>query len=183
MQNKKSMYIISCVLSYLLVSLIEFVKTKNNLSENEILNNTLCVSFITMLIGSALSFLIAVILETKIFSKIMIGCFHRTTKDNIWEDVVNFEQGANIKVFLKDDDYYFYGSFGYIEENKDNPYIAISETRTVDFESGEIIDKLNYGDYTVIRLSDVKYIEVNNQKIKISGKKWCNIIIEVSLQN
>lgn len=168
--DKKPMYIISCVLSYLLISLIEFVKTKNNLGENEILNNTLCVSFIAMLIGSVLSFLVAIVLHTKIFSKIMIRCFHRTIKDNIWEDVVNFEQGANIKVFLKDDDYYFYGGFGYIEENKDNPYIAISETRTVDFESGEIIDKLNYGDYTVIRLSDVKYIEVNNQKIKISSK-------------
>lgn len=99
----------------------------------------------------------------------MVKCFHRTPKNNIWEDVVNFEHGSNIKVYLKNEDFYFYGGFGYIEESKDNPCIAISETRMVDFESAEIIDKLNDGDYTVIKLSDVEYIEVINKKTKTIG--------------
>lgn len=156
------MYIISCVFSYLLIALIEFVKTKCNLGENAILNNTLCISFIAMLIGSLFSFLTAVVLDTRIFSKAMVGFFHRTPKDNIWEDVVDFEKGSTVKIYLRDKDFYFYGGFGVIEENKENPYIAISETRMVDYESGEIIDRLNYGDFTVIKLSDIEYIEVIN---------------------
>ena len=169
--NQKYMYVISCVLSYLLISLIEFVKTKNNLGENEILNNTLCVSFIAMLIGSVFSFLVAVISDAKLFSDVMVRCFHRTPKDNIWEDVIDFNNGSKINIFLKDEDFYLYGVFRYIEENKEDPYIAISGARTVDLESDEIINRLNDDDFTVVRLSDARYIEVNNQKIKISGKK------------
>ena len=150
----------SCVISYLLISFVEFIKQVCGFDNVIILNNVLCISFISMILGIILSILLATAIKSNWLKVIMSKAFNRTQYDNIWEDVIDFKNGSNLTVYLKDKDYYFIGHCKYIEENKENPFIAISETHIMDMETDEEIDKLNSEEYTVIKLSDIDYFEV-----------------------
>ena len=112
------------------------------------------------MLGTIFSLLLAMLLRSNGLKVLMTKAFNRTQYDNIWEDVIDLKNGSNLTVYLKDKDYYFIGHCKYIEENKEDPFIAISETHTMDIETDEEIDKLNSEEYTVIKLSDIDYFEV-----------------------
>lgn len=93
-------------------------------------------------------------------SNIMLNLLHRTTCDSIWQDVIDYKNGSNLCVYLKNKEYYFIGHFNYIEEDSNDPLLAISETKILDIDTNEVIDELKSSEYTIVKMSDVDYIEV-----------------------
>lgn len=54
----------------------------------------------------------------------MIKVFHHTLNDTIWSDIINCKVGANLKVYLKDKDYFIIGQYRLNEENGEDSWLT-----------------------------------------------------------
>ena len=138
--DKKATLILSVVLSYLSMSVIQSVHQIDNI-------------FVLSSISFALLTLISVTL------------FHKTPNDTIWRDIIDFKEGSNLKVYLKGKDYYLVGHYKNCEERGDASWFALSAFFTGDIKTGAVIDdKYKDNDNVLItfRLSDVDHIEIFN---------------------
>lgn len=152
----------ACVLSFILISLVALIHPFFAIVS---LPNTAIVnSAIAIIMGTFLSIVMSMVFNAKWFTKVMVRVFHKTQNTNIWKDILDLQNGSNLKVYLKDKDYYVIGHFRNMEE-KDEPWIALSAFGKFDVETNE-----NYKEepsylndtsilYTV-RLADVEHIEV-----------------------
>lgn len=112
-------------------------------------------------------FIVAIILITIFSSKFVHGylvrLFHTNLNTTIWDDVINYKEGTNLKVYLKGKDYYFIGAYRCHEENTGDPYFAISGYSKIDRKSGDVDEMIDHDKdhnrYMVFRISDVEYIE------------------------
>lgn len=160
--NSKTTYIMSCVISYLLLSLTTYVegiglfKNYFNMSKN----NIFTIPLFSMLIGTLCAIIFSIISMQKWFSKICIKLFYKTFSRSIWDEVVDMKNGSNLCLYLRGKDYYLYGHFKFIEENIDDPFIVLSGTYKLDLESNEEIDHLDGNKYSMVKMSEIEYIEV-----------------------
>ena len=152
----------ACVLSFILISLVALIHpffAIVSLPDTAIVN-----SAIATIIGTIFSIVMSMVFNAKWFTKVMVRAFHKTPNTNIWRDILDLQNGSNLKVYLKDKDYYIIGHFKNIEE-KEEPWIALSA-----FGKFDVSANVNYKNepsyldnesilYTV-RLSDVEHIEV-----------------------
>lgn len=156
----------SCVFSYILLSLIEliFVFAK---SSDEIKNNLYIRSFIGIAIGTVLSIIFSAIYYSKSFGNFLKSISHKTQYESIWRDVINFKTGSNLKVYIKNENYYVYGSFKCIEINQIDPYISIDRYGKYDKITNELLEyeEFYFEDEKcehiyVIKMSNVDHVEI-----------------------
>jgi len=158
------MNLMSCVVSYILMAIITFMRVKIGflllMPDNALVN-----SAIAIFMGTVLSICIALIVSRKWFSNVMVYWFHKTTNDDIWRDVINWKDGSNLKIYLKDQEYYLIGHQKNMEEKGEESWIAISAFGKFDKKTNENYrEEPSYLDdenviYTV-RLSDIEHIEI-----------------------
>lgn len=160
------MTILSCVFSYILLSLTEliFAFTK---SSDEIKNNLYIRSFIGIAIGTVLSIIFSAIYYSKWFGKFLKSISHKTQYESIWRDVINFKTGSNLKVYIKNENYYVYGSFKCIEINQTDPYISIDRYGKYDKITNELLEYEEFyfedkkGEHIyIIKMSNIDHIEI-----------------------
>lgn len=156
------MVALSCIISYILLSLLSLMRIKffKNIPDNAIINSAL-----TIILGSIIVIVLSVLFTRKWVTKWMVRIFHKTPNSDIWRDVFDFQKGSNVKVYLKNAEYYIIGHFKNIEEKGENSWLAISAFAKRDKETND-----NYktepsflADENVvitIRLSDVEHIEI-----------------------
>ena len=155
------MNLMSCVVSYILMAIITFMRVKIGflllMPDNALVN-----SAIAIFMGTVLSICIV---SRKWFSNVMVYWFHKTTNDDIWRDVINWKDGSNLKIYLKDQEYYLIGHQKNMEEKGEESWIAISAFGKFDKKTNENYrEEPSYLDdenviYTV-RLSDIEHIEI-----------------------
>ncbi|MEF2835675.1 MAG: hypothetical protein U0O41_06345 [Clostridia bacterium] len=160
------MSILSCVFSYILLSMTEFIFITTKCPV-EIKNNLYIHSFMGILIGVVLSIIFSIIYYSKIFGKFLKFISHKTQYESIWRDVINFKTGSNFKVYIKNENYYVYGSFKCIEVNREDPYISVNRYGKYDKITNELLE---YEDFYfedekcehiyVIKMSNVDHIEI-----------------------
>lgn len=158
------MNLMSCVVSYILMAIITFMRVKIGflllMPDNALVN-----SAIAIFMGTVLSICIALIVSRKWFSNVMVYWFHKTTNDDIWRDVINWKDGSNLKKYLKDQEYYLIGHQKNMEEKGEESWIAISAFGKFDKKTNENYrEEPSYLDdenviYTV-RLSDIEHMEI-----------------------
>lgn len=158
------MNLMSCVVSYILMAIITFMRVKIGflllMPDNALVN-----SAIAIFMGTVLSICIALIVSRKWFSNVMVYWFHKTTNDDIWSDVINWRDGSNLKIYLKDQEYYLIGHQKNMEEKGEESWIAISAFGKFDKKTNENYrEEPSYLDdenviYTV-RLSDIEHMEI-----------------------
>lgn len=158
------MNLMSCVVSYMLMAIITFMRVKIGflllMPDNALVN-----SAIAIFMGTVLSICIALIVSRKWFSNVMVYWFHKTTNDDIWRDVINWKDGSNLKIYLKDQEYYLIGHQKNMEEKGEESWIAISAFGKFDKKTNENYrEEPSYLDdenviYTV-RLSDIEHMEI-----------------------
>lgn len=161
------MNIMSCVTSYILIANISFIREVEWFKElfDVIPNTAIINSCFAVLLGTVLALVIACIFSAKWFSKISIKIFHKTLNDDIWMDVLDFKEGSNLKVYLKDKDYYVIGHHKNHEEKGNDSWLALSAFGKYSKETNKACDGENlYHDkenviYTV-RFSDIEHIEI-----------------------
>lgn len=120
---------------------------------------------IVIILGIALALLFSWIYTSKTFSRILVKIFNKTPNDSIWKDIIDLKKGTNLKIYIKDSEYYIIGHFYTIEENGDLSWIAISGFAKFDVETNEPYkEEPSFLNNTfckyVVRLSDIKHIEL-----------------------
>ncbi|MFR7443065.1 MAG: hypothetical protein ACLUUO_05720 [Sellimonas intestinalis] len=100
-------------------------------------DNALVNSAIAIFMGTVLSICIALIVSRKWFSNVMVYWFHKTTNDDIWREVINWKDGSNLKIYLKDQEYYLIGHQKNMEEKGEESWIAISAFGKFDKKTNE----------------------------------------------
>lgn len=162
--SKYMMNLMACVVSYMLISFVSLIRIKfesfQNMPDRAIIN-----SGIAILIGTILSIIFALIFTCKWFSKVTVFLFQKTPNEDIWRDIFDLKNGSNIKIYLKNEDYYVIGHFKNQEEKGEDSWIALSAFAKYDKETNKNYkSELSFlNDETVIytvRLSDIEHIEI-----------------------
>lgn len=156
--------IMSCVVSYILISIVVFLRSL--IGQLSIIPDTAITnSGLAILLGTIFSIILSILFSSKMFSNITVALFHKTPNEDIWRDILDLKAGSNLKVYLKNEDYYVIGHHKNQEENGDDSWIALSAFAKFDKETNE-----NYKDEPsflndesvvfAIRLSDIEHIEI-----------------------
>lgn len=161
-KDNKSLLIMSCVISYLLLSFVSLLRIKyfQELPDTPIINSVLSV-----IIGVLFTIILAVIYNNKYFKIITVTLFHKTPHNDIWRDVLDFEKGSNLKIYLKDKDYYIIGKHFNHEENGNDSWLALKsfakiDKITNDFYANESHYENNDDVIITVRFSDIEQIVV-----------------------
>lgn len=156
------MLVVSCIASYILLSLISLLRIKyfKKIPDLPLINSALC-----FLIGSVAVIIISIIFQREWFKKITVRLFHKTLNDDIWRDVFDLRNGSNLKVYLKEKDFYLIGHHKNHEEKGNDSWLALSSFAKFDVNTNKNYNNepsfLNNKDaYIVIRFCDIDHIEV-----------------------
>ena len=146
----ESQTILACVVSYVLLSI------------SDLLSNIPFLGVIKL--GTLLALLVSSIFCAKWFSKVMVTLFHKTPNDNIWRDVLDLTHGSNLKLYIRDANYYIIGHHRNIEEKGDDSWIVLTEFIKHSKDDNRVIETHDgkEKDMIAIRLSDVEYAEIFN---------------------
>ena len=161
----ESQTILACVVSYVLLSISELLSNIPFLGV--IKNSVMGRSGISIILGTLLALLVSSIFCAKWFSKVMVTLFHKTPNDNIWRDVLDLTHGSNLKLYIRDADYYIIGHHKDHDEHDKDPWIAVSAFEKRDKKTNEIYgDEPSYLDNDLVicavRFSDIEHIEIFN---------------------
>lgn len=160
--------IFSCVFSYILLSMSEllfiWIKPLKLFSTNIYIR-----SIISIVIGLILSIIFGVCYHTKRLGKIIKSISGKTQYQRIWRDIIDLDNGSNLKIYVKNDSYYVYGHFRNVEEYEDDPYIAVFGYGKYNKVTNELIeneidymneDLKNDNHIYMIKMSNVDHIEI-----------------------
>lgn len=158
--NVKNMLIASCVISYALLSMVSLIRIN---WFDWIPNTAIINSGLSIIIGILFVCLIAILSQRKWFRKITVKLFHKTLNNDIWRDVLDLEKGSNLKVYLKDKDYYVIGHHKNHEEKGNDSWIALSAFAKFDKKTNTRYEPSYLDNKKVIitlRFSDIEHIEI-----------------------
>ena len=165
--KKESKYIpiISCIISYLLLSLVSLARAKNMFHIALLPDTPFINSAVSSILGILLTVAIVFIISRKCFKKITTWLFHKTPYETIWMDVLDFSKGSNLKVYLKNEPFYVTGHHLVHEDNGNDSWFAVSAFTKIDKKTNEIYNnERSYNDNSeikyVFKLSDVEHIEI-----------------------
>ena len=150
------------MISYTLLSIISLLRIK---WFHWIPDTALVNSGLSIIIGILLVSLIVILSQRKSFRKITVKLFHKTLNNDIWRDVLDLENGSNLKVYLKDKEYYIIGHHKNHEEKGNDSWIALSAFAKFDKNTNQnyknepkYLDKKEI--IIVLRFSDIEHIEI-----------------------
>jgi len=152
--DRKMLLVLSCLFSYLSITLISLFKQ---------INNTLILSGVSFIVLTIITIIVSILYSAKWFKKILVKLFHKTPHSDIWRDVLEFDQGSNLKVYFKENDVGIIGHHVVHEEKGNDSWFAISAPIKFNIQTDKIIDERNKDNENIIitfRLNDVEHIEV-----------------------
>lgn len=157
--------IMSCVISYILLTTVSMLRLSVNIPKIVIPDNEIINSFIAIILGTIIAILISMLFSAKWFSKITVKIFHKTLNDEMWRDVLDLENGSNLKIYLRNEPYYIIGHHKNHEEKGEESWLAVSAFAKYDKNTNKnynnepsFLDDENVI-YT-IRFSDIEHIEI-----------------------
>lgn len=160
--NEKATVMLSCVISYVLLTIVTLLRTRyfKTLPDTPLLN-----SGIGLIIGTISIIIIIILSQRKWFKKILVTLFHKTLNNDIWRDVLDFENGSNLKVYIKDKDYYIIGHYKNHEEKGDDSWLALNAFAKFEKETNKNYKKEpsyldNEAIIVTIRFRDIEHIEI-----------------------
>lgn len=132
---------------------------------NIVPNVPLINAFIEIIVGSIFVFIIIFVLKTNRMKKFLAKHLHKSPSSSIWEDIIDFKNGANLKIYLKDKDYYVVGHYKSQEEYCEASWLALNSFAKYDKITNEAMENepsyLNdKNTYLVVRLCDIDYVEI-----------------------
>lgn len=158
----KNLLIFSCAISYCFLSLISLLRIK---WLKTIPNTPFINSALSIILGIVVVSIIAMLSQRKWFKKLTVKLFHKTLNDDIWHDVLDLENGSNLKVYLKDKDYYLIGHHKNHEEKGNDSWLALSGFAKFDKETNKNYKSepsyINNEKIVItVRFSDIEHIEI-----------------------
>ena len=159
--SAKYKIVYSIVISYALQALVAVVRIKwfKNIPSTTLVNSALAIIFGAMfVIGINLLYRFE---KTK---NILIFIFHNTPTKKSWDNIIDYENGSNLKVYIKEKDYYYIGHYRDLDDSGNLVLRAFAKfsTETNKLYANEP-EHLNDSDaYILINMEDVEHIEVFN---------------------
>lgn len=160
--DDKNYFIFSFVISYVLLAMTSLFKYKfvKFAPDNPIIN-----SAVSIIIGSIIVISIVILTQRKWFKRITVKVLHKTLNDDIWRDVFDLKNGSNLKIYIKDKDYYLIGHLKNYEEKGNNSWIALKSFAKFDKETNANYKNepsfLNTNNAIItVRFSDIEHIEI-----------------------
>lgn len=160
--GQNNMLIFSCAISYSFLSFVSLLRIQwfKTIPNTAFINSAFSIIF-----GLIIVSIIAILSQRKCFRKFTVKMFHKTFNDDIWRDVLDLEHGSNLKVYLKDMDYYLIGHHKNHEEKGNDSWLALSGFAKFDKETNENYkNEPNYINneavIITIRFSDIEHIEI-----------------------
>lgn len=150
--------ILSCVLSYVAISLLKLIPYVNTNFA------TLPLSGLAITILVLLSWLWAIIVRSEKFQNFLLRQSHGTIHTDYWQDALDFENGMNVKIYPKDKFYYVIGNINLLSEyESEERWISLSNFGKYSLEHNDPLENEIYlegnDDCYHIRLADVDHIE------------------------
>lgn len=160
--QKESQTILACVVSYVLLSISDLLSNIPFLGGIKV--SVLGKSGISIILGTLLALLISSVFCAKWFSGVMVALFHKTPNDNIWRDVLDLTNGSNLKLYIRDADYYIIGHHRNIDEKGDDSWVVLTEFIKHNKNDNRVIEthEGKKDDMIAIRMSDVEYAGIFN---------------------
>lgn len=160
--QKESQTILACVVSYVLLSISDLLSNIPFLGGIKV--SVLGKSGISIILGTLLALLISSVFCAKWFSGVMVALFHKTPNDNIWRYVLDLTNGSNLKLYIRDADYYIIGHHRNIDEKGDDSWVVLTEFIKHNKNDNRVIEthEGKKDDMIAIRMSDVEYAEIFN---------------------
>lgn len=156
--------IMACVISYILISFLFLLRIKIKLLEL-IPDTPISNSGIAIILGTIFSIVLSILFTCKWFSKLMVVLFHKTLNEDIWRDVLDFQNGSNLKIYLKSEDYYVIGHHKNLEEKGEESWITLSGFAKYNKKTNKnYMNEPSYIDDNsvtyMIRIADIEHIEI-----------------------
>lgn len=170
--DTKNMLIFSCVVSYCLLSIVSLLKVRlfQSMPDTAIINSALAI-----ILGIVFISIIAILSQQKHFRKLTVKLFHKTLNDDIWRNVLDLERGSNLKVYLKNQDYYLIGHHKNHEEKGNDSWLALSAFGKYDKATNKnyksdpnFTENKRENEFRIItvKFSDIEHIEIFNPVIE-----------------
>lgn len=137
----------SIILSYIIVKLMELI-TKQPV--------------LIILATIILAYYFSLFYRSSLFEKLLdVARIHKTINDNIFDDIIDFNNGTYIQVYLPNERIVYYGAVSIYDENKDG-YLVLSNYLAKNY-SNEIINDYSDNDTecVAIRISDISRFEIS----------------------
>lgn len=146
--------VLSCLFSYLSISLILlFYDT----------DNTYVLSGISFILLTVISFTASILFSANPIRKALVRFFHKTPHNDIWRDVLDLDNGSNLKIYFKESNVGIIGHHKVHEENGENSWFAISAPIKFDIKTDKIIDDRNMDNEDIVvvfKLQDIRQMEI-----------------------
>lgn len=160
--DTKNILFFSCVISYALLSFVSLLRIKwlQQIPDTAVMNSALSI-----IIGFIFVCFVAILSQRRWFRKITVKLFHKTLNNDIWRDILDLENGSNLKVYLKEQEYYIIGHHKNHEENGNDSWLALSAFAKFDKMTNELYkNEASYLDrkdiIITVRFSDIEHIEI-----------------------
>lgn len=161
--EEKIKFIMSCVISYVNVTLISI--TNELFIHTRFLEEPLIVSGLSIIFSTISSIIWAKLYTSKRFHNFMISYFNKSQNEDIWRDIIDFENGSMLKIYIKGYPYYIMGRYKSHEEKGEKSWFVLSAYTKID--KGSNFNYNNEPDFSLrddiiiaIRLRDVEHIEI-----------------------
>ncbi len=146
-------FIFSCIISFIWIALINAIFTNIDI-------------WLIVIISCALSLIFAPVFGriyiSKWFCSILVKFFNQSSLNSIWQKVINYENGTNLKVYLKNQPFYFIGHYDAHEKTENDPWFSVKGYIKYDIETDDVISDYRGHEeiFIVFNLSEVATIEV-----------------------
>lgn len=146
--------ILSCVISFVAVSLVRIIADFNIYVE-------LLISIGICLVGAGL---VAKVYQSKWFRNLCTYALGFSFCQSPWEDTLDYHYGTNIKVKMKGSDMFVEGKLYSIGDITANPWLAISNYSILDGPDDDNPYAPGMGACFMVNTNDIEYAEVYPDK-------------------
>lgn len=126
---------------------------------------------------SIAAYLVLILKNNRTIRIFLSATIFKTPHNDIFWDVIDYSNGTLMRVYLKNESFYYVGQFSMREEKGDESWISLFNYGTVDYATGQMIyDAKANKDPTIamVRLKDVSRIELVYDDNSDVWKNICN---------
>lgn len=155
-----SLNVASCVISYTLITFISFARYVLGLSYLYNANSFVFNSFMGIVLGIVLGIISMYVVGTNTFRKFMLNISHNTLNDDIFCDVLDLNNGSNLRIYFTNKDYYLIGHYKY-HDDKDHTWLVLGAYIKMSLNGKELLNCENdLENQIMVKFEDIDTIEL-----------------------
>lgn len=150
--------LMGCVISFVTIGILQLVSVRiTPLTEFWVLCIVACC------LDAIVGIIAAYLFRHQRFKQVFVKCFAVTPDGSAISNVVDWENGSNVKVYLHDTDYYLLGHLFSLENNGANSWMCLHSPMKCHLDGTTFYSQADNDDaYLSLPLTSVLYMEIIN---------------------